>query len=183
MNPIYCIGCRTHIPRTLSNTNRGLCSVCIGKIQAPVPPPVQPQFQIGTPQPPPVQVSPIQSKTSQINPVVLTLILSAMALLVTFVVLASVSSAKVEEQTQVQPQQQNHNIAPRPQYVKAQANIYDGSRIYAKAYDGTMVYYFTVVDAVYNGDRRYILVEYPNGSVEIKRREVATNENMWTDSR
>ena len=53
--PIYCIGCRQHIPRTVSKSNRGLCPVCVAKIQAtssiapppaqPTPPPPHPQYQ------------------------------------------------------------------------------------------------------------------------------------------
>lgn len=53
--PIYCIGCRQHIPRTVSKSNRGLCPVCVAKIQAtpsiapppaqPTPPPPNPQYQ------------------------------------------------------------------------------------------------------------------------------------------
>jgi hypothetical protein len=39
MNPVYCIGCRQHIPQDLSNQGRGLCPVCVGKV-APAAPPV-----------------------------------------------------------------------------------------------------------------------------------------------
>lgn len=64
VSPVYCIGCRTHIPRTASNANRGLCAACIAKIQAPPPPPVGASFQQRSPpypppaggQPPPMQV-------------------------------------------------------------------------------------------------------------------------------
>lgn len=62
ISPVYCIGCRSQIPREVSNLNRGLCPVCIAKIQAPTPPPViahgllvqgqsppPPQFQFGNP--------------------------------------------------------------------------------------------------------------------------------------
>ena len=35
MQPIYCIGCRKHIPRALSNQNSGYCQVC----DIPPPPP------------------------------------------------------------------------------------------------------------------------------------------------
>jgi hypothetical protein len=29
INPVYCINCRTHIPRSVSNSGRGLCPSCI----------------------------------------------------------------------------------------------------------------------------------------------------------
>lgn len=29
MNPVYCIGCRAHIPIALSNRNGGLCDACL----------------------------------------------------------------------------------------------------------------------------------------------------------
>lgn len=55
MNPVYCIGCRVHTPRAVSNANRGLCTTCIAKltpavVQAAPPvqiaaPVVQPQYQ------------------------------------------------------------------------------------------------------------------------------------------
>jgi len=49
MQPTYCIGCRTHIPRALSNAGRGLCPVCIGKIQAPQNTPPPPPMNAGAP--------------------------------------------------------------------------------------------------------------------------------------
>lgn len=56
--PIYCIGCRTHIPRAVSNAQRGMCNICWAKLQAPsVPPPVQPQPMQ---QPPPGYQQPFQ---------------------------------------------------------------------------------------------------------------------------
>lgn len=33
LNPLYCIQCRTHIPRAVSNAGRGLCPLCIAKNQ------------------------------------------------------------------------------------------------------------------------------------------------------
>jgi len=41
MNPVFCIGCRTHIPKAVSNSNRGLCPACVVKMQTPAPPPIQ----------------------------------------------------------------------------------------------------------------------------------------------
>ncbi len=50
--PIYCIACRTHIPRAVSSAQRGMCHICWAKLQAPsVPPPVQPQPPQGYAQP------------------------------------------------------------------------------------------------------------------------------------
>ncbi len=37
INPVYCIGCREHIPNAISNAGRGLCPVCLGKINAAAP--------------------------------------------------------------------------------------------------------------------------------------------------
>jgi len=48
MQPVYCIGCRTHIPRAVSNAGRGLCPDCLAKIgsaSAPTPPPVTARIQ------------------------------------------------------------------------------------------------------------------------------------------
>lgn len=29
MQPVYCIGCRTHIPLAISNANKGYCPTCV----------------------------------------------------------------------------------------------------------------------------------------------------------
>ncbi len=42
MNPVYCIGCRQHIPQALSNAGRGLCPDCLAKINQAQPAPPQP---------------------------------------------------------------------------------------------------------------------------------------------
>jgi len=44
MQPIYCIQCRSHIPRIVSNLGKGLCPICIAhnvhiSLQAPASPP------------------------------------------------------------------------------------------------------------------------------------------------
>ncbi len=41
MQPVYCVGCRAHIPREISSMNRGLCPDCIAKLNHVTPPPVQ----------------------------------------------------------------------------------------------------------------------------------------------
>lgn len=45
MQPVYCIGCRAHIPDAVSKALRGLCPVCVAKIQSPQ------SSQIKAPQP------------------------------------------------------------------------------------------------------------------------------------
>lgn len=39
MNPVFCIGCRQHIPVAVSNAGRGLCPDCLGRLQQAQPAP------------------------------------------------------------------------------------------------------------------------------------------------
>jgi hypothetical protein len=56
MNPIFCIGCRQHIPDAVSKAGRGLCPECIAKLNQ-----TQASPQVQAPQPPPLAVPPPQA--------------------------------------------------------------------------------------------------------------------------
>lgn len=58
MQPVYCVGCRQHIPRTVSAAGRGLCPLCLAKVQVvATPPSVAPPPVAGIPQPAPQKAS------------------------------------------------------------------------------------------------------------------------------
>lgn len=113
--PVYCVGCRTHIPRTVSNTHRGLCPACVAKINAPAPPPVtaarsQAGNQTTQPSPPPVRLtsqvsppaaSPFQISLRRLSPVTLTWIVSiggCLCISVPVIAISNVKKAEVERQ-------------------------------------------------------------------------------------
>lgn len=110
MNPIYCVGCRSHIPRTVSSANRGLCPVCIAKLQAPTPPPasappVQGLQSQAPPQMPPNRGAgyvpppglPPPSPSKPMSPIALTLVVSAIAMFVILVPVISIGNARRAE--------------------------------------------------------------------------------------
>ena len=68
--PVYCIGCRVHLPRQLAEAGRGLCPTCIAKINAPVQPPTVGLINHVSPPPIPRNIAPppIQSQARQQPP-------------------------------------------------------------------------------------------------------------------
>jgi type II secretory pathway pseudopilin PulG len=84
MFPVFCIKCRVQVPGITSTANNGLCASCVQSKNIPPPQII-----------PPVIVPP--QKSQQMNPVHLTLILSALALFIIFTSLVSMSNARKEE--------------------------------------------------------------------------------------
>ena len=54
-SPTYCIGCQTHIPKTLADQGQGLCPACLAKINGPAAAPPASAPPVATPPPPPRQ--------------------------------------------------------------------------------------------------------------------------------
>jgi len=54
-SPTYCVGCQTHIPKTLADQGRGLCPACLAKINGPAAAPPVTAPPLAPPPPPPRQ--------------------------------------------------------------------------------------------------------------------------------
>lgn len=149
--------------------------------QSPTPPPVQPQFQIGSP--PPRLPSPPPLKPAPMNPVTLTLILCGVALFVTFIALVSISSAKearAKEQAQIQSKleiekkqaerkaKEVYSGAQEPelpavQLFESEVVFSSGVSVVGNSLKAVENQYFTEITGIainrYGGDLRYAQVE------------------------